>query len=151
MDKIKKVIIYTDGACSGNPGDGGWAAVLIYKKHKKEISGYEPDTTNNRMELMAVIKALSLLKEKCEVDLHSDSAYIVDAFNEGWIKNWQSNGWKTKNKDDVLNQDLWKELVELNKKHIINWIKVKGHSDDEINNLCDSLARKAIKEKNKIT
>lgn len=142
---MKKVTIYTDGACSGNPGPGGWSAILIYKDHKKEISGSEPETTNNRMELMAVINALKSLNQECEVDLYTDSSYIVNAFEKGWIYNWRENGWRTKDKEPVKNQDLWEELYQLTQKHKINWIKVKGHSDNEYNNLCDKLARKQIK------
>lgn len=142
---MKKVDIYTDGACSGNPGKGGWAAILIYNGVEKEISGASPDTTNNRMELLAIIEGLRALKEPCEVDLYSDSAYSLDAFNKGWIAEWQKNKWKTSGKQDVKNKDLWSALlIEVNK-HKINWIKVKGHADNEYNNRCDELARNAIK------
>ena len=143
---MKKVIIYTDGACSGNPGDGGWGAILVYGKHEKEISGFEKETTNNRMELKAAIEALRLLKEPCEVDLYSDSAYLVNAFVQNWVSNWKSNGWKTKGKDDVKNIELWKELDRLCDVHRIKWIKVKGHSDNEYNNRCDKLATDEIRK-----
>lgn len=137
---MKKVILYTDGACSGNPGMGGWAAVLIYKKHQKEFSGSEKLTTNNRMELTAVIRGLQLLKEKCNVEVYSDSAYVVNAINNDWLTQWQLRNWKTANKEPVSNQDLWEELIPLLKKHKVSFFKVKGHSDDELNNLCDKLA-----------
>lgn len=144
---MKKVIIYTDGACSGNPGAGGWGAILKYGEHEKEISGFEDNTTNNRMELTAAIEALKLLKEKCEVELYSDSAYLINGFNEGWIEKWKINGWKTSGKDEVKNVELWQKLNELNSKHKIKWIKVKGHSDNEYNIRCDKLATDEIKKK----
>ena len=143
---MKKVVIYTDGACSGNPGPGGWGAILMYKENKKEISGGKKDTTNNIMELTAAIEGLKLLKFPCEVDLYSDSAYLVNAFNQGWIYNWQKNNWKTAGKDPVKNKEIWEELYKLTKIHKVNFIKVKGHSDNEFNNRCDELARKAIDE-----
>ncbi|MFZ5988588.1 MAG: ribonuclease HI [Bacillota bacterium] len=143
---MKKVIIYTDGACSGNPGDGGWGAVLKYGQHEKEISGFEKDTTNNKMELKAAIEALRLLKEPCEVELFSDSAYLVNGFLQNWIKNWKSNGWRTSSKDEVKNVELWQELDRLSNVHKIKWIKVKGHSDNEYNNRCDKLATGEIKK-----
>lgn len=141
---MEKVIIYTDGACSGNPGPGGWGVVLMYKENKKEISGGKQNTTNNVMELTAVIEGLKLLKYPCEVDLYSDSAYVVNAFKQGWIYNWIKNNWKTSGKEPVKNQELWKELYALTKTHKVNFIKVKGHSDNEYNNRCDELARNAI-------
>ena len=141
-----KVIIYTDGACSGNPGPGGWGAILMYKDNKKEISGGKKNTTNNEMELTAVIEGLKLLKYPCEVEVYSDSAYVVNAFLQKWIDNWIKNNWKTSNKEPVKNQELWKELYELTKTHKVKFIKVKGHSDNEFNNRCDELARNAIKE-----
>lgn len=144
---MEKVIIYTDGACSGNPGPGGWGVVLMYKENKKEISGGKKDTTNNVMELTAVIEGLKLLKYPCEVDLYSDSAYVVNAFRQGWIYNWVKNSWKTAGKESVKNQELWKELYSLTKTHKVNFIKVKGHSDNEYNNRCDELARNAINNK----
>lgn len=144
---MKKVEIYTDGACSGNPGDGGWGAILKYGGHEKEISGFEPNTTNNRMELLAAIKALESLKEPCIVDLYSDSAYLVNGFLEDWVGKWKSNGWINSKKEDVKNKELWKILDALNSKHKINWIKVKGHADNEYNNRCDKLATGEINNK----
>ena len=142
---MKKVTIYTDGACSGNPGPGGWGALLMYQDNIKEISGGKDDTTNNIMELTAVIEGLKLLKEPCEVDLYSDSAYVVNAFLQRWINNWVKNNWKTSGKEPVKNKEIWQELYDLTKKHKVNFIKVKGHSDNEFNNRCDELARNAIK------
>ena len=146
---MKKVTIYTDGACSGNPGAGGWGAILFCGTERREISGFEPNTTNNRMELTAAIKALQMLKVPCEVDLYSDSAYLVNAFNEGWIVNWQMKGFKTANKKPVQNVDLWQILIELSNVHKIKWIKVKGHADNEFNNRCDELATGEIAKHNK--
>ena len=143
---MEKVIIYTDGACSGNPGPGGWGAILMYKGNRKEISGGKKDTTNNIMEITAVIEGLKLLKYPCEVDLYSDSAYVVNCFNQGWIYNWQKNNWKTSSKEPVKNKELWEELYALTKIHKVNFIKVKGHSNNEYNNRCDEMARQAIKE-----
>ena len=143
---MEKVTIYTDGACSGNPGPGGWGAVLIYNENKKEISGGKKETTNNIMELTAVIEALKLLKYPCEVDLYSDSAYVVNSFNQGGLYNWQKNNWKTASKEPVKNREIWEELYNLTKIHKVNFIKVKGHSDNELNNRCDELARNAIKD-----
>lgn len=143
---MKKVIIYTDGACSGNPGPGGWGTILMYEDIKKEISGGKKDTTNNVMEITAVIEGLKLLKYPCEVEIYSDSAYVVNAFNQEWITNWKKNGWKNSKKEDVKNRELWEELENLIKQHEVKFIKVKGHSDNEYNNRCDELARKAIKE-----
>jgi ribonuclease HI len=140
---MKEVVIYTDGACKGNPGPGGWAALLVYKEHIKEISGSEPHTTNQRMELTAAVEGLRLLKEPCRVRLHSDSAYLVNAFQQQWLEKWKKNGWQTKNKQPVENQDLWKELLTLSSYHKVDWIKVKGHSTDAYNNRCDYLAQKA--------
>ena len=142
---MKKVTIYTDGACSGNPGPGGWGAILMYNETSKEISGANKDTTNNIMEITAVIEALKLLKEECEVKVYSDSAYVVNAFNQGWIYNWKKNNWKTASKDPVKNKELWEELYSLVQKHKVEFIKVKGHSDNEYNNRCDFLATSAIK------
>ena len=139
------VKIYTDGACSGNPGPGGWAAVLIYGEHRKEISGYEPMTTNNRMELTAAIKALQALNRPCQVELYTDSAYLCNAFLNGWIDTWIRNGWKKADKKPVENAELWQELVRLSIIHSIQWHKVKGHADNELNNLCDKLATGQIK------
>ena len=141
---MKKVIIYTDGACSGNPGPGGWGAVLIYNGIEKEMSGAEKDTTNNRMELFAAISALRLLKEPCQVELYSDSAYLCNAINEEWLPYWKTHNWRTLSKKDVKNVDLWEELVKLIDTHKITFIKVKGHADNEYNNRCDQLATSAI-------
>jgi len=142
---LKSVTIYTDGACSGNPGPGGWAAILMYGDREKVLTGYEESTTNNRMELSAVIFALKALKEPCLVDIYTDSAYCINAFRGGWLINWQLNGWKNANKEEVKNRDLWEEMIALTGKHKIKWHKVKGHSDNELNNRCDMLAREAIK------
>ncbi len=141
---MKKVIIYTDGACSGNPGPGGWGTILMYEDIKKEISGGKKDTTNNIMEITAVIEGLKLLKYPCEVSIYSDSAYVVNAFNQNWIENWKKNGWKNSKREDVKNRELWEEIEELLKPHEVKFIKVKGHSDNEYNNRCDELARNAI-------
>lgn len=148
---MKNVIIYTDGACSGNPGVGAWAAVLIYKEVEREASGSNPDTTNNIMELTAAVEALKLLKESCNVELYSDSAYLINAFEKGWLYKWELNNWKTSSKEPVKNKELWEELLKLNKEHKIRWIKVKGHSDNEYNSRCDQMARDKIKEYNELT
>ncbi len=141
---MDKVVIYTDGACSGNPGPGGWGTILMYNDIKKEISGRNDNTTNNIMEMTAVIEGLKMLKRECEVDIYSDSAYVVNAFNQGWIYNWQKNNWKTAGKDPVKNKELWEELYTLTKKHKVTFLKVKGHADNPYNNRCDELARNAI-------
>lgn len=141
---MEEVIIYTDGACSGNPGPGGWGSILMYKDKIKEISGGMKDTTNNVMELTAVIEALKLLKFNCNVKLYSDSAYVVNAFNQKWVYGWMKNGWKNSNKEPVKNKELWEELYSLTKIHNVEFIKVKGHADNKYNNRCDELARKAI-------
>lgn len=146
---MKKVVLYTDGACSGNPGPGGWGALLMYGKHSRELSGFEAQTTNNRMEIQAVIGGLSALKEPCMVDLYTDSAYVCNAFEKHWIAHWQTNGWKTAGKRDVENQDLWKRLLDLTKMHSVVFHKVKGHADNAHNNRCDALARNAIRENQK--
>lgn len=146
---MKKVLIYTDGACSGNPGEGGWGAILKYGGREKEFSGYEAETTNNRMELTAALEALKALKEPCDVELYSDSAYLVNAFGNNWLENWKFNGWRNKNKDEVKNIDLWKELDYFCNIHVVKWIKVKGHSDNEYNNRCDALATGEIKKHKK--
>lgn len=140
----KQVILYTDGACSGNPGPGGWGAILMYGEHRLELSGGEVDTTNNRMELMAVIEGLRALKIPCHVDIYSDSAYTVNAFLQGWVLAWERAGWKKADKKPVLNADLWKGLLTLTRKHNVTFHKVKGHSDNAFNNRCDELARSAI-------
>ncbi len=141
---MKKVTLYTDGACSGNPGPGGWGCVLLYGEHKRELSGGEKSTTNNRMELTAVIEGLRCLKEKCEVDVFSDSSYTVNAFEKGWVYAWEKGGWKKADKKPVLNDDLWRELLALTRVHRVSFHKVKGHADDELNNRCDALARGGI-------
>ena len=145
---MKTVDIYTDGACTNNPGDGGYCAILIYNGIEKVISGNEKMTTNNRMELLAVIKGLEGLKEKCFVNLYSDSQYVVDAFNQDWITTWVNNNWKTAGKKEVKNVDLWKRLLELYNEHKITFIKVKGHSDNEFNNRCDKIAVSEYKKLN---
>lgn len=147
MEKDREIIIYTDGACSGNPGPGGWGAVLFYEQNKKELSGYEPLTTNQRMEITAVVQALKALKVTgWKVTVYSDSAYVVNAFQQNWIKNWQKNGWKNSKKEPVANQDLWQELIEQGNRNNFTLQKVKGHAGQEWNERCDELARKAIKD-----
>lgn len=142
----KQVQIFTDGACSGNPGPGGWAAILCFGEHRKEVSGFMPGTTNNRMELFAAISGLGTLKVSCKVQLYSDSAYLVNAFEEKWIDRWQANGWKTAGGQPVENQDLWRLLLHQTKKHQVTFHKVKGHSDHPENNRCDEMARGQIQE-----
>lgn len=137
---MKKVTLYTDGACSGNPGPGGYAAILIYNGVEKEISGGEKNTTNNKMEMMAVIKGLEMLKEPCEVFVYSDSAYVVNSIEKGWIYSWKKNGWKKSDKKEVKNIELWERLLKLMEIHKVTFLKVKGHADDELNNRCDRLA-----------
>jgi ribonuclease HI len=139
------VDIYTDGACSGNPGPGGWAALLQYNGKEKELSGADPATTNNRMEMTAVIRALKELKKPCHVRLHSDSALIINAMTQGWIENWQAKGWRKADKKPVENRELWEEMLAAMRQHHVEWIKVKGHADDERNNRVDALAVAAIK------
>lgn len=136
---MKKVLIYTDGACSGNPGPGGWAAILRYGKSEKEISGAEAQSTNNRMEMTAAIEALSILKEPCEVTLSTDSQYIVNAINKGWLESWKQKGWKRKG-GEIKNIDLWLRFSDLLDKHKVTLRWVKGHGDDEYNIRCDELA-----------
>jgi len=140
VDKDPEVEIYTDGACSGNPGPGGWAAILVASGHEKEISGGEESTTNNRMELTAAIEGLRKLNKSCTVQLSSDSAYLVNAFLQGWLTSWKRNGWKNSAKQTVSNMDLWQELDRLSSMHRITWCKVKGHADHDYNNRCDALA-----------
>ncbi|MBS4022003.1 MAG: ribonuclease HI [Dethiobacter sp.] len=144
---MKEVLIYTDGACSGNPGPGGYAAVLRYGGHEKEICGSEAYTTNQRMEMKAALAALEILKEPCHVLLHSDSAYLVNAFNQGWLDKWQRNGWQNSRKEPVENRDLWEQLLEAAGAHRVEWVKVRGHADDELNIRCDKLARGALEKK----
>ena len=141
---MKSVIIYTDGACSGNPGAGGYGAVLLYGSARKEISEGFEQTTNNRMEVLAVIKALEALKEPCQVTLYSDSKYVVDAIEKKWVKKWQANGWKRNQKEMALNVDLWQRLLPLLEKHTVTFIWVKGHANNVENERCDFLARQAI-------
>lgn len=143
---MKRVEVYTDGACSGNPGPGGWGAILIFGEHRKELTGCAPRTTNNQMELMAAIGALRALKEPCQVELYSDSAYLVNAFNQGWLEKWQRNGWLTAAKEPVENQELWQELLRLTRTHRVQFKKVKGHAGHEQNERCDQLAREALKQ-----
>ena len=137
---MKTVTIYTDGACSGNPGPGGWGAILMYGPHKKEMSGGEPQTTNNRMELTGVISALRALKEPCVVELYSDSKYVIDALEKGWAKGWRARGWVKGDKKPALNPDLWQQLLELCEYHTVNLHWVKGHASNPYNNRCDELA-----------
>ncbi len=137
---MKKVTIYTDGACSGNPGPGGWGSILMYGDHKKELSGGDPLTTNNRMELTGVISALEALKEPCEVDLWSDSKYVIDALEKGWAKGWKARGWKRKGGEPALNPNLWERLLELTGQHTMHYHWVKGHADNIFNERCDELA-----------
>ena len=143
MTARKKVIIYTDGACSGNPGPGGWGAVLRYGKHEKELHGGEGDTTNNRMEMMAAIMALESLKEPCEVTVVTDSVYVKNGMTQ-WLDGWKKNGWKTADKKPVKNAELWQRLEEAVARHLVEWQWVKGHAGDEMNERADALARKGI-------
>ena len=142
---MDQVIIYTDGACSRNPGPGGWGCVLISGAHRKEANGCAAETTNDRMELTAAIEALRMLKRSCSVNLYTDSAYLCNAFEKGWLDQWRRNGWKTTNRHEVENRDLWEQLDALCVTHIVRFHKVKGHSDNVENNRCDKLAREAIK------
>ncbi len=144
MSEKKRVILYTDGACSGNPGLGGYAGILMYRDVKREYSGAEKQTTNNRMEVQAVIEGLKRLKYPCVVDVYSDSAYTVNAFENGWIYGWEKKGWKKADGKPVLNVELWEELYALTRTHEVNFHKVAGHADDELNNRCDEIARQAI-------
>lgn len=147
---MKKIEIFTDGACSGNPGPGGWAAILKYKDNVKKISGFVPNTTNNRMEILALINALSILKESCEITVYSDSKYVVDSINKNWVLNWQKNNWMKKNKK-VPNSDLWYTLLNLMKNHKIDFIWVRGHSGHPENEECDKMAVFEIKNNKNIT
>lgn len=140
---MKEVKLYTDGACSGNPGPGGYGAILIFNGKKKEISGGEKETTNNKMEIMAVLEGLKMLKEPCEVTVYSDSAYVVNSIDKGWIYGWKKNNWKKSDKSTVKNIELWEEMLRLMNIHKVKFVKVKGHSDNEYNNRCDALAVKA--------
>lgn len=134
------VTIYTDGACSGNPGPGGYGAILMYGSHKKELSGGDANTTNNRMELMGVITALEALNRPCQVDLYTDSQYVVNAIEKGWARKWQANGWMRNKKDKALNPDLWQRLLDLLETHQVTFHWVKGHAENPYNNRCDELA-----------
>lgn len=146
MEERKKVIIYTDGACSGNPGPGGYAAVLIYNNMEKEVTGGIKSTTNNRMELSAVVKGLEMLKYPCDVELYSDSAYIIDSINKGWVYAWKLKNWKKSDNQQVKNVDLWEKILKYMDIHNISFNKVKGHSNVDYNNRCDKLAREEIKK-----
>ena len=137
---MKTVTIYTDGACSGNPGPGGWGAILMYGLHRKEMSGGEGQTTNNRMELTGVITALEALKEPCAVELYSDSRYVIDGLDKGWARSWQKRGWIKADKKPALNPDLWEKLLALTDRHEIRCHWVKGHAENERNNRCDQMA-----------
>ncbi len=142
MSKIK---IYTDGACSGNPGPGGWGAVLLYKEHEKRVSGSEPDTTNNRMEMKAVIEALKLLKKPSEITIYTDSKYVMDGITK-WISGWKKNLWRTANRKPVKNSDLWQELDSEVAKHQMEWVWVKGHAGNHFNEIADKLATDAVQK-----
>lgn len=149
---MKDVTVYTDGACSGNPGPGGWAAVLVYagadgRSVERELSGAEAETTNNRMELMAAAEALEALREACHVRVHSDSAYLVNAFNDRWLDGWQRRGWRKADKSPVLNRDLWERLLRQNARHRVDWIKVKGHAGVPMNERVDGLAVGAMRRR----
>ena len=141
---MKDVIIYTDGACSGNPGPGGWAAIVIDGDDTDTLTGGEPHTTNNRMELRAALEALRAIDDSASVTLHTDSAYLSNAFNEGWLDSWQNNNWKTSSNKDVKNKGLWKALLKQADRHDIDWVWVKGHADNELNNMADELAVAAM-------
>lgn len=143
---IPNVEIYTDGACSGNPGVGGWASVLLYEQHKKELYGNDKETTNNRMELTAVIEALKALKRPCNVTLYSDSKYVIDSITKDWVYKWKANNWIKSDRKPALNTDLWKELLTLLEVHNVKFVWVKGHNGNEYNERCDELAVNAIKE-----
>ena len=140
------VTIFTDGAARGNPGPGGWGAIILTDDTAIELGGREDHTTNNRMELMAVIEAVRALTQSCDISIHSDSAYVCNAFHQNWLNNWQANGWKAASKRDVENQDLWRDLLGVLSKHSYKFVKVKGHSDNTHNNRCDELARLAIRQ-----
>ena len=137
---MKTVTLYTDGACSGNPGPGGWGAILLYGAHRRELSGGERSTTNNRMELTAVIEGLRLLKEPCTVELWSDSRYVIDALDKGWARSWQKLGWQKSHKTPALNPDLWEQLLSLCDIHAVRCHWVRGHAENPFNNRCDELA-----------
>jgi len=138
---LKTITIYTDGACIGNPGPGGWGAVLIHGETIRELSGGEPATTNNRMEMLGVIRALEALEQQSKARIHSDSAYVINCFREQWYVRWERNGWKNSKKEPVENRDLWERMIAFVRTHDVEWIKVKGHSGDHWNERCDELAR----------
>lgn len=144
--ELLNVDLYTDGACSGNPGMGGYGAILLCKNREKQISGYFENTTNNQMELTAVIEGVKAIKKPCNLTIYTDSAYVHNAFKEGWIDNWLQNGFKNSQKKEVANKDLWLTLLDLLKEHNVTWVKVKGHADNKYNNLCDKLATDEIKK-----
>jgi len=139
-NNLSQVKIYVDGACSGNPGPGGWGAVLLWKEEERRMRGGERETTNNRMELLGAIEALEALKRPCLVELYSDSAYLINAFSRGWITKWKKNGWLTSRREPVENQDLWRRLIDMDGIHQISWYKVKGHAGDKYNMICDAMA-----------
>ncbi|MCD5406318.1 MAG: ribonuclease HI [Desulfotomaculum sp.] len=142
-----QVKIYTDGACSGNPGPGGYGVVMLYNQQKKELSGAYDNTTNNRMEIMAAIKGLEALNKSCSVTIYTDSRYLVDTMTKGWLEKWRAKNWMRTKKEPAKNVDLWQQMLQLVDKHDVQWVWVKGHADNELNNRCDQLAVKAIKEK----
>jgi len=148
MEKFKHVTIYTDGACLGNPGPGGYGAILLYKDHRKELSGGYRQTTNNRMEMMAAVVGLEALKEKCQVTLYSDSQYLVNAMSRGWAQRWRANGWKRNKREKVLNPDLWERLWQLCEHHEVQFSWVKGHAGRPENMRCDELAMQAAQQPN---
>lgn len=147
MVELKKVKLYADGACSGNPGPGGYGTILLYEQHRKEISGGYQNTTNNRMEILAVIRGLEILKKRCDVTVYSDSKYVVDAMTKGWVKRWQKNGWMRNKKEPALNVDLWEEMLKLCSQHQVDFRWVKGHSGHPENERSDFLATEALKRK----
>jgi len=148
MERLKRVTIYTDGACLGNPGPGGYGVVLLYKGRRKELSGGYRETTNNRMEIMAAIVGLKALKEKCEATLYSDSEYLVNAMTKGWVERWRKNNWRRNRKDKALNPDLWEQLLQLYEYHQVEFKWVKGHAKSAENNRCDELALEAAQQSN---
>ena len=148
--ELMNVDLYTDGACSGNPGAGGWGFVLKCKTKEKQVSGFVNDTTNNKMELLAVINGIKAIKKPCNLTIYTDSAYVHNAFVQGWIESWQANGFKNSQKKEVANKELWLELIELLKTHNVTWVKVKGHADNFYNNICDKLDTDEIKKNKKI-
>jgi ribonuclease HI len=148
MSDLKQVVIYTDGACSGNPGPGGYGVVLLYSGHRKELSGGFRRTTNNRMELLAVIEGLRALKSSCSVKLYSDSQYIIKAIKEGWAERWRANGWMRNKKEKAVNPDLWAQLLDLCKQHKVEFIWVRGHAGNVENERCDVLAVMASQQRN---